>query len=82
LGAGGHSIPAKGQLPNLEFSSALGAKVTSDPKNKLLLVAMAQAWLKLARRAEDTRDFVYEPQAVGKPPQSTSPISDRSSTRC
>ena len=35
---------------------------TSDPKNKLLLVAMAQAWLKLAQRAEEnlTRDFVYE----------------------
>ena len=55
---------------------------TTDPKNKLLLVAMAQAWLRLARRAEDTRDFVYEPQAVGKPPQSASPISDRSSTQC
>ena len=34
----------------------------SDPKNKLLLVAMAQAWLKLAQRAEEnlTPDFVYE----------------------
>ena len=33
---------------------------TSDPKNKLLLVAMAQAWLRLARRAEEnlTPDFV------------------------
>ena len=36
---------------------------TTDPKNKLLLVAMAQAWLKLAQRAEEddlTPDFVYE----------------------
>jgi hypothetical protein len=35
----------------------------SDPKNKLLLVAMAQAWLKLARRAEEnlTPDFVSQP---------------------
>ena len=34
----------------------------SDAKNKLLLVAMAQAWLKLAQRAEEnlTPDFVYE----------------------
>ena len=34
----------------------------TDPNNKLLLVAMAQAWLRLARRAEEnlTRDFVYE----------------------
>ena len=37
----------------------------SDPKNKLLLVAMAQAWLKLAQRAEEdlTPDFVYEPSS-------------------
>jgi hypothetical protein len=35
----------------------------SDPKNKLLLVAMAQAWLRLARRAEEnlTPDFVLQP---------------------
>ena len=42
---------------------------TSDPKNKLLLVAMAQAWLKLAQRAEEnlTPDFVYEtPSPLGK----------------
>ena len=34
----------------------------TDPNNKLLLVAMAQAWLRLARRAEEslTPDFVYE----------------------
>jgi hypothetical protein len=33
-----------------------------DPKNKLLLVAMAQAWLRLAQQAEEnlTPDFVYE----------------------
>ena len=34
----------------------------TDPNNKLLLVAMAQAWLRLARRAEEdlTPDFAYE----------------------
>ena len=43
---------------------------TSDPKNKLLLVAMAQAWLKLAQRAEEdlTPNFVYEPSS---PPAKT-----------
>jgi hypothetical protein len=35
----------------------------TDPNNKLLLVAMAQAWLKLAQRAEENLipDFVSQP---------------------
>ena len=43
---------------------------TTDPKNKLLLVAMAQAWLKLAQRAEEdlTPNFLYEPSS---PPAKT-----------
>jgi hypothetical protein len=37
----------------------------TDPNNKLLLVAMAQAWLKLAQRAEEdlTPNFLYEPSS-------------------
>jgi hypothetical protein len=41
-----------------------------DPKNKMLLIAMAQAWLKLAQQAEKnlTTDMVYEPRAAGHAP--------------
>jgi hypothetical protein len=57
----------------------------TDPKNKLLLVAMAQAWLKLAQRAEEnlTPDFINETvlspwqncQAVQKPPHTHPPAT-------
>ena len=58
----------------------------TDPNNKLLLVAMAQAWLRLARRAEEdlTPDFVYETssplgktaQAVERPQHIHPPTTD------
>ena len=37
--------------------------ITISPKNRLVLLAMAQAWLKLAQRAEQTpgADIVHQP---------------------
>jgi hypothetical protein len=39
------------------------ADETANPDHKMLLIAMAQAWLTLARRAEDdlAADTFYEP---------------------
>ena len=31
---------------------SIADEITTDPKNKMLLIAMAQAWLKLAQRVE------------------------------
>jgi hypothetical protein len=38
---------------------------TTNPENRMLLIAMAQAWLKLAQRAEQYPcvDTLYQPSA-------------------